>query len=390
MPKLLRYILGYLYIEISGNFPERFLNVCAANRIKLWDYNKKGKAIYAKILSKDYLKIRPIRSRCDVHLRIVSRHGLPKKAKPYKRRYGMLLGIALYAFTLLFLTNFIWNIEINGTKSLTKETILKSCEEIGVYEGCYKKGISTENARHRLIMKNGDISWASFIIEGSHLTVNILETQRVEKTDKSPSNLVAMRDGFVEKVEVKRGMSVVKVNTAVVKGDILATGAMQYKDGTTHFVNSSGKVIAKTKRTKTVTVKKSKIEKIYTKKEETKRVLHCFGIDVPLSFKPVAYLADKNKEEIKIMNGTSYVPVYLEKTTFKQYINKPVLLSEEDMLKEAKKRLNSYQKKMLNECEIISFYDEIIKRNDDITIKRHYVCRENIAKVEKIKINTVN
>ena len=36
MGGILKIIISNLYGEIGGNYPERFLNVCAANRIRLW------------------------------------------------------------------------------------------------------------------------------------------------------------------------------------------------------------------------------------------------------------------------------------------------------------------------------------------------------------------
>lgn len=390
MQGLFRYILGYVCIRIDGTFPERFLNVCAANRIKLWDYDKKGKYIYAKVLNRDYFKLRELRRRCEVRIKIVSKYGFKIKTKPYKKRYGLIFGTVLYALIMVFLSNFIWNIEIKGNKNITNETILENCKSIGIYEGAFKGKIDTEDARLKLIMHNGDISWASFIIEGSHLTVNISETLKADKSDTSPSNLVATTDGVIERIEIKRGMPTVKVNQAVLKGELLATGAMQYTDGTTHFVNSSGKVIAKTKRRHTVKINCVVSQKVYSGKKEIRKLLKLFGISIPLNYTPVPKPTDKITEEIKIMCDTSYVPIYITKTTFMPYKNEKVKLNKKEMVARAEKELKQYEQNEMSQCEIISYEDDITKTEKELVVTRHYVCRENIAKIEKIKINTVN
>ena len=46
---ILRFICGYLRIRISGEFPERFINSCSVNNIKLWNYHKSGRDIYVNI-----------------------------------------------------------------------------------------------------------------------------------------------------------------------------------------------------------------------------------------------------------------------------------------------------------------------------------------------------
>lgn len=390
MPEIFKFLIGYLYVEIGGNYPERFLNVCAANRIRLWDYNKKGKKLYVKMFSRDYLNIMPIRRRCDVTLRIVSRHGLPKKVKPYKRRYGALVGVALYFVMIFILTNFIWSMEINGNKEISEDVILENCKSIGIYEGALKSAIDCEASRHKLILKNDDISWASFIIEGSHLTINITETLKVEKNDTSPSNLVATSDGVIERIEIKRGMPTVRVNQAVQKGELLASGIMQYTDGSTHFVNSSGKVFAKTKRVYEVTVPWQIEKKIYTGVVETRRKLRFFGMDFPLNFMPISYTADKNATEIKINCGTSYIPIYLTETKFKQYKLSKVKLSRKEMLEQAKVLLKEYENSQLSEVEILDYIDDVVYDNEGVSVTRRYNCRENIAKIKKIKISTVN
>lgn len=390
MPEIFKYIIGYLYVEIGGNYPERFFNVCAANRIRLWDYNKKGKKLYVKMFCRDYLNIRPIKRRCDVTLRIVSRHGLPKKVRPYKKRYGVLAGIILYFAITFLLTNFIWNIEVNGNKNISKEVVLENCKSIGAFEGAIKHKINCEDARHKLILLNDDISWASFIIEGSHLTVNITETLKVDKSDTSPSNLVAKCDGVIEKIEIKRGMPTVRVNQAVQEGELLASGAMQYTDGSTHFVNSSGKVIAKTKKDHTVIIPQYIDKKNYTGKNETRRQLRIFGIDFPLSFTPINYTADKKYIDIKVSCGTSYIPIYITETSFRQYGVSRVKLSRKEMLGYAKNQLKKYENSKLSQAEILDYTDDIVYNDNNINVTRHYTCRENIAEIKKIKISTVN
>ena len=35
--KFVRFILGYIRVTISGDYPERFLNLCAANGVTVWN-----------------------------------------------------------------------------------------------------------------------------------------------------------------------------------------------------------------------------------------------------------------------------------------------------------------------------------------------------------------
>ncbi len=40
IPALFSYFRGYLVITVTGNFTERFLNVCTAQNILLWDITR--------------------------------------------------------------------------------------------------------------------------------------------------------------------------------------------------------------------------------------------------------------------------------------------------------------------------------------------------------------
>ena len=251
---LLRYIFGFLRIRIDGEYPERFINLCKINGINLWNIIRIDDSIYANIEAKKFLHLRKFRKKSRVKIKIIKKTGAYFLIRPYLKRKGIAVGVIIFFLLNVFLSQFIWNIEINGNKTIDNNTIIDNCRSIGIYEGILSKNIDTNDARLKLIMENNDISWASFIIEGSHLTVNILETEKTEKSDKTPGNLIASNDGIIEYIEISKGKPLVKRDQVVVKGQILSTGAIEYSDGTTHFVKSTGKVYAKTEKTLDVNI----------------------------------------------------------------------------------------------------------------------------------------
>lgn len=387
-----RFICGYLRIRISGDYPERFINSCSVNNIKLWNYHKSGKDIYVNIKIKDYLHIRRIRKNTKVYLKIIKRYGLPIIIKPYLNRMGLMFGVLLFIFINVFLSKFIWNIDIVGNKNISDIQILNYCRKIGIKEGVFSSNIDTNQARLDLLMKYDDLSWASFIIEGSHLTVNISETKTVDSTnDNSPSNAVAACDAIVDEIKVIKGRTLVRQNQAVLKGEILVSGTIGYTDGRTTFVKSEAEIIGKTKRSLSVTLPYEKIETSKTGQVHNTKVLEFFGIKIPLSYKPITYknyIKKIKSEKIEVME--SYLPIYLHSAKYLETRKRRINLSKKSAYKYAKEKLTKLEKNKLTNVVITDFAESVTYNKDTITITRNYNCKENIVSYEKIKINTVN
>ena len=57
---LLRYILGFVKIKVNGIEAEKFLNITAVNKIKLWDLKYRKNSIEGYISVQNFKKIRNI------------------------------------------------------------------------------------------------------------------------------------------------------------------------------------------------------------------------------------------------------------------------------------------------------------------------------------------
>ena len=84
-----RFFCGYVTIKIFGDFPERFINICAFNRIQLWNIRRKKDCIFAKVSVKDYFKIRSVKKNRSVHIKLINKKGVYFAIKPYFKRKGL-------------------------------------------------------------------------------------------------------------------------------------------------------------------------------------------------------------------------------------------------------------------------------------------------------------
>ena len=120
---ILRWFSGYVVFGGTGGFPERFLNLCSANGISVWDAKSAGGILTAKTSVKGYKKIRLCAKRSGMRIRLKEKKGLPFVLKPYKQRKGLAVGAVLSAALLIFLNSAVWTISVEGNDKYTKEQI---------------------------------------------------------------------------------------------------------------------------------------------------------------------------------------------------------------------------------------------------------------------------
>ncbi len=279
----IRYLFGYIDVNVSGEKTERVINSCNAAGIRIWNVYKRGESIRFRIKMKDYKKLRHIRRQGDdkFKIRIYRKYGLPLLRKRLFSRFGVCAGLVLMLMVNLFLSQFIWRMEVVGNDSISTESIVSACKKQGIDVGTYSKGIDTYNSAQKIALDFKQIAWISLNIEGSKLTVNVSEANYSEIFEKTPKNIIAARNGVIKELEVVTGNKTVAVGETVSRGDLLVSGVID-NGVNTHFVSSEGVVIAETLRRFETSIDK-KFEYITPVYKNTDRVVfEFFGIKVPL------------------------------------------------------------------------------------------------------------
>ena len=107
------HLTGYVNITVEGFFVERFINSCFANEIFLWNLEReKTTYLKARVGVKEFKKIKKIARNTKCKVKIKDKRGLPILLHKYKKRKTFAIFLVfLMAFTI-FITRFIWNIEV--------------------------------------------------------------------------------------------------------------------------------------------------------------------------------------------------------------------------------------------------------------------------------------
>ena len=200
---LLNYIFGYLNIELEGYFVEKFINICISKRIFLWNIKRtKSTIAYANIGVKDFRKAVKIAKENRCKIKIKSKRGLPFLFNKYRKRKIFFVFLIFLIAAIIFLSNFIWNIEITGNDSISKEELAISLEQCGLKQGTLKNKINTKEIVDKIRLQRNDLAWIGIDIKGTNAIVRIVEsTKKPNIIDENEyCNIVATKPGIIVKV----------------------------------------------------------------------------------------------------------------------------------------------------------------------------------------------
>lgn len=242
MNQLIRYWKGYVRLRMGGRMPERFLNLCAANQIFLWNlvYEENGYLLTMAI--RDFRKIQPLCRKTGCTLHIVEKHGMPFFFYHNRKRKGFFIGIFFFFGLLYLLSCFIWNIHVDGNYANSTFTILAYLEQQGVHHGVWKNKIVCQDISAKVREAFPDITWVSTKIQGTQLIVEVKENvdgyqeKEEEPEDETPCNLTAGKKGTVVSIITRKGIPQVAEGTVCEEGDLLVSGEIP-------IINDSGETI---------------------------------------------------------------------------------------------------------------------------------------------------
>lgn len=385
---LYRFLRGYVMLKFSGDFAEQILNLCVSHRISIWNSRLCKGGIETSIYAKDFKKLRKIVRKSRVRVKIIKKSGLPFKLSKNKKRAGLFLGAVLFIAFLEIMSGFIWSIEITGNSRVKTEEILKTCRQIGIYEGVRADSINAKTSREKLLLNSKGLAWASLNVEGSCLTVNVTEISDAKKDKATPCNLKASADGIIKKIDVSVGNCVVKVGDTVKKGDVLVSGILEKADNT-KFVHSAGVISAESRRVFECEGRFKKTVKEKNGKQKTKFVLEFLNVKVPL------FLGSETGDyatELEIKQAELFgkkLPLRLYERKFFFCDETVLYLSEEQLTEELKRKIEKQIESLnLKDYTVSDFKSE--KTKDGIILSAEVKAIENIAVEDEILINYEN
>lgn len=283
MVSLIRFIRGFVRVLIISDYAERFLNFCSKKKVSIWKIERDKHGIAFNLSIEDYLKFREYRkeSGLDFKVKLLRKIGFPLWFRRASKRTGLCVGLIIFIMINVFLSMFIWQIDVKCNTDIDKNEVLRVCDELGIELGIASSSIDTYNHPQEIALRLDSAAWVSLNVEGSKLTINISEAKSHEDSEKKPCNIVSSADAVIKSSEVRIGKNLTTIGKAVRKGDLLVSGIDENSEKT-HFVSSDADILGETHRRFTVSVEKEFSLKKLKGNYEHKRLLSFFGFEIPL------------------------------------------------------------------------------------------------------------
>lgn len=341
---------------------------------------------------KDYKRIRTFAKKSRVVLKVEKKCGLPFFIKKYKLRVGVLVGILLFALVVMFMSCFVWTIDIVGLETISEAKLLSVLEDNGLYVGMFKKNASFKMIERKTMLDIDDIGWMSINVTNSHASVELKEKAKSPKVPdyKKPANVKAKRDGLILKINTSEGVSYFESGSAVVKDQLIVSSVVEDMQGGLKLVRANSQIIARTSRNKTFTIQKECQVKTFFE-PNYRRNISVFALDFPVFLT----FADEKKslsnfkiESIQLFD--TILPVSLISESVYGFENEIKAFSEEDARNVLLKYCSLYQCFELSECIIKDRKYSFYETESAYCLDANFICEEDIAYQQEINIDNAD
>ncbi|MGI6526213.1 MAG: sporulation protein YqfD [Caldicoprobacterales bacterium] len=247
---LWNYLIGYVVIRVEGLSLEKFINLTVSKGIPLWGIKRQNyTTLTARISIQGFRQLHGISRKIRCRIRIVDKRGLPFVLFHYRHRKMLIAGMIVFLCILYGLSSFVWTVNVEGAEEIDPERVLAELETLGIQPGVFKPHIDAMLIENQLIVRIPELSWASLEIRGSRAILRVKESvpppQMIDRD--TPCNIVAAKDGIIDKIIVLDGQAVVEPRQTVKKGQLLISGMIDHSDTIgVRYVHSMGRVMART------------------------------------------------------------------------------------------------------------------------------------------------
>ncbi len=347
------FLRGYYLIKVQGFGTERFINLCKAKSIYLWDLQMSHNEYGMKISVDDYRELKEIVNKTGVKVDILKKYGLPFLFLGKKSRVFYICFI-LVALLMIFISNlFVWKIEFEGNYTVSDEQLEDFLKSYEVDEGVLKAGIQYAFLEENLRKEFSIIKWCSVALSGNTLYIRIeentlLKDETADAMSGIYSDIVSQADGVVTSILVRNGLAQVKVGDAVTKGQILVTGAVPIYDDALqiksyHYYDADADVFIETSTSYEDKLDNMYLQKEYTgrKKERTYIKIKNTDIHLPFSTGFAYYDTYTTSQQLTLFNSL-VLPVYYGTYEAREYYLVEKEYTKEEVQKIFNKKLSNY------------------------------------------------
>lgn len=392
--RMVNLLRGSVCLEVSGPFPERFLNLCAQNGVIFWG---------TMWLDEHTLRVTVTRAdsgrACRLAEKIlctvtrVGQAGIPGFLGRFRRRYALLAGLALSLAAVGVLSRFVLTIEVSGNEQVPTAEILTALRMRGLRPGVYGPALDEQRISNETLLQLPELSWMTINLHGTRAEVLVREgVPRPALEDKSVlGDVVAGTGGIITRMEVLEGEAACREGDTVIPGQVLISGAIrlvgpEYGGGVDlgwQRVRAAGRIYARTWRTLEVEIPLEVQVKEHTGAETTRWSLIFLDQRVNFSGKSgISYARyDKiNSTWTAKLPGGRELPLSLCRETAREYTTRTAAINRDAAEELLRQRLEETLAAALGDGETVHTAYTVEERDGMLRVTLQAECREEIGR----------
>lgn len=244
--KYLKRLDKIVKIKVSGRNVYRFIDRLIKDKVYIYDLKIINiKNVIIKISYDDYLILKDKKSIYDIDLLDV--YGKLKIKKYFKEHYVFIIFLIIGYVVLMFLSNFIFDVEVIHANFDIRELVYRELRKNGIEKYIFRKSYQElENIEKNILDNNKTkIEWIEINRSGTKYIVRV-EERKIDKGKEKfeYQDIVSSKSGIITKVLAESGEIIKNTNDYIKDGEVVISGNITLPDGSSVLSRASGKVYA--------------------------------------------------------------------------------------------------------------------------------------------------
>ena len=341
-------IFGFIEIKVNTEKLNIIMSLFLRNNISSWQKSN-GKII---VLYKSKEKAIDLLKENSIDYKVTNEYNILATYIDVKKRIAIFASIIFTIIICTYLSNLVWDIDIEGNNSISDARILSELDKCGLSVGSNWNNIDFGKVETSILSIYPEVSWISLNRSGTIARISIIETnygEIKEDNDIEYSNIIAKEDCVIEQISVISGTPVVSIGDSVRKGQLLIMGVVTI-DGNQTFCNATGTVIGRVN--KNLTVEIDRIQTISKIEKNEILALKVKILNFPINiFKKYGNLSNgydiiEEKEKISLF-GLRRLPVEVSKQYRTIHITESYKASDQELIQAASYQMRATMQSIL-------------------------------------------
>lgn len=223
------FLHGYWIVELTGASPDWALNRLTQLRIPFWSVRWLDDfTVRLHLFPRDLHAAETAAEKAMCRLNTVEETGLRELLRGVWKRPCLWISLLAGLIMVLTVPKFVLFYEIEGNQSIPDSVIARGLDELGIRFGEYGPSIKSQWVEDHMLNLVEGLEWVTVNQSGCKAIVEVRErpSTPVVTDRRGFSNIVAARDGIIERQSVWTGQKLKEVGDVVVQGELLVSGVV--------------------------------------------------------------------------------------------------------------------------------------------------------------------